>query len=79
MVSFESYVQPVASHRQIPERLLLRDNAGQCYIWFGDGRDMETIPVPVAEWMLSRPEVAQLHSPMLWFDVSSLPLNAEVI
>lgn len=79
MDSFESYVQPVASHRQIPERLLLRDNTGQCYIWFGDGRDLETVPAPVAEWMLSRPEVTHLRSPVLWFDVSSLPLTAAVI
>jgi hypothetical protein len=79
MISSKDYVQPIASHLQFPERLLLRDNMGQCYLWFGDGRDMETIPASLAEWLISRTEMISLHSPMLWFDTSSLPMTASAI
>lgn len=73
--SSTAYVQLVASHRQCPERLLLRDRSGQCYLWFGDDRAMEVIEAPVADWISDRPEMYQLESPLLWFDVTSLPLE----
>lgn len=79
MISSNDYVQPIASHRLHPERLLLRNSTGQCSIWFGDGREPETIPAPLAEWLISRAEMCLLHSPMLWFDTSSLPLSAATI
>jgi hypothetical protein len=79
MISSKDYVQPIASHLQFPERLLLRDSMGQYYLWFGDGQDMETIPTSLAEWLVSRSEMALLHSPMLWFDTSSLPLSAAAV
>lgn len=78
MISSKDYVQPIASHQEFPERLLLRDNTGQCFIWFGDGREMEAIPAPLTEWILSRPEMYLLHSPVLWFDTSSLPLASTI-
>lgn len=79
MISSRDYVQPVASHRQHPERLLLRDSLGEWFIWFGDGREIETIPAPTAMWMASRPEMYQLQSPMLWFDPSTLPVSAATV
>jgi hypothetical protein len=79
MISSKDYVQPIASHSEFPERLLLRDEMGDWSIWFGDGREMETLPTPLAEWMVSRPEMIELHSPALWFDSSSLPVSGSAI
>ncbi len=75
MGSSADYVQPIASHRKHPERLLLRDDTGQCYLWHGDGREVEAVPAPLAAWICDRPEMYQLQSPLLWFDSSSLPLD----
>ena len=79
MITSMNYVQPISSHCQHPERLLLRNGLGEWFIWFGDGREMETIPVPMAEWMISRPEMHLLQMPMLWFDPSTLPVSATTI
>jgi hypothetical protein len=75
MGSSPDYVQPTASHRQHPERLLLRDDEGQCYLWFGDGREMEAVPASLAAWICDRPEMYQLQAPLLWFDRESLPMD----
>lgn len=73
------YVQPFASHRDYPERLLLWDATGQCYLWHGDGREMEAIPDAMLHWLSQRPEIVALQAPWLWFDPSSLPLRTAAI
>lgn len=72
------YVQLVAIHREFPERLLLRDGEGQCYLWHGDGSDMEEISGSLASWITERPEIDQMQAPLLWFDPTSLPLSVPV-
>ncbi len=79
MDSSTKYVQPIASHSQYPERLLLRDQAGQSYLWHGDGREMEAVSAPLAAWISERPEMRQLQWPLVWFDPSSLPLNTAAL
>lgn len=76
MMSPKQYVQPVASHIQIPERLLVRNDQDQWFIWFGDGRDIEEIPGELASWIFHRPEMQALASPRMWFDDSSLPVRS---
>lgn len=76
MMSSKHYVQPVASHCQFPERLLVRDDRGQWFMWFGDGRNIEEIPVQLATWLSHRPEMQLLASPRLWFDDTSLPIRS---
>lgn len=78
-MSSQEYVQPIACHRQFTERLVLRDTAGRTFVWFGDGREMIEMPGSTAEWILSRPEMSQLQSPLLWFDPSSLPLGTTTV
>lgn len=73
------YVQPFATHIEHPERLLLWDATGQCYLWHGDGREMEAIPDPLAQWLCQQPEIMALQTPWLWFDPSSLPLGAAAV
>ena len=73
------YVQPVAHHQDVPERLLLRDEGGQWFLWMGDGRDLEAIPTGLAIWMLDRPEMRLLGRPHMWFEVSCLPLDPATI
>lgn len=79
MMSSKNYLQPVASHVQCPERVLVRDEQDQWYIWFGDGRDIEHIPDHLASWIADRPEMQILSSPRLWFEDSSLPVRTESV
>lgn len=70
-----SYVQPRAAHVAHPERLIVRDTAGEWFLWFGDGRDTVGITDDLASWMLARPEMNRLHGPLHWFDIETLPLE----
>ena len=74
-MSSTMYLQPIASHEEYPERLLLRDEQDQWYLWSGDGRDIEAIPSELAAWVSDRPEIRLLQRPHMWFELSCLPLN----
>ena len=68
------YLQPVAYHRDAPERLLLTDEAGAWFLWFGDERGLTDVPDLLAQWVLGRSEMISLSGDLMWFDVSSLPV-----
>jgi hypothetical protein len=72
-----AYVQPVASHGQYPERLLVRDQSGTWHLWFGDGQEMCALSIELASWILGRPEMTRIPAPHYWFDVESLPVAVE--
>lgn len=76
--SMNTYVQPVASHHHYAERLVVRDQNGQFYLWKGTGEAMVAIPDQLASWIMNRPELDLLASPNLWFDVESLPMAVEM-
>lgn len=73
-----AYVCPMACHRDIPERLLLTDLNGSWFLWMGDEAAMEPLDVPpeLADWIAGRPEMTALEDPVMWFDVSSLPVTS---
>ncbi|MBA2277879.1 MAG: hypothetical protein H0W06_08975 [Chloroflexia bacterium] len=69
------YVQPVARHRQHPERLLLHDERDHWFLWTGqDGDDPVTIEPALAAWMARRPELFPFPQPLMWFAIDDLPL-----
>lgn len=72
------YVCPVACHRDVSERLLLKGLEGSWFLWMGDEAVMEPIEVPrrFAGWIARRPEMKVLAHPVMWFDVSSLPVTS---
>ncbi|HVL24415.1 MAG TPA: hypothetical protein VM450_10020 [Thermomicrobiales bacterium] len=74
-MSSTTYLQPIASHEDYPERLLLRDGEDQWYLWTGDGQEIEAIPARLAAWIADRPEMRLLQRPHMWFELSCLPLN----
>ncbi len=71
-----SFLCPVAQHRDAPERLVLRDDTGTWFLWFGDGTDLVNMPDPLVHWILGRPEIVMLGEDMMWFDHSSLPVGS---
>jgi len=73
--SLSTYVQPLASHMEHPERLLVRDQQGCWYLWFGDGQEMTGITDDLASWIAERPEMVRLAAPRHWFDIECLPLG----
>ena len=71
-----AYVQPIAQHRDHPERLLLRGANGRAYVWCGDdpaGRP-EEIDRAVARWLLAGDQLRRLPGPGVWFHAADLPL-----
>lgn len=72
-----AYVCPVACHRDISERLLVRDPSGSWFLWMGDDTAVEPIRVPhgLAQWIAARPEMIALEPQVMWFAVSSLPMT----
>jgi hypothetical protein len=73
--SLGTYVQPLASHRENPERLLVRDQQGSWHLWFGDGQEMTSITEDLASWVFERPEMVRLVEPHHWFDTECLPIK----
>lgn len=73
--TLDTYVQPLASHAAHPERLLVRDQHGSWHLWFGDGQMMISVPDDTATWILERPEMVCLDTPLHWYDVECLPLE----
>ena len=78
-MSSTMYVQPIASHEDYPERLLLRDGDDHWYLWRGDGQEIEPTSAELAAWVLDRPEMRLLPRPHMWFEVSCLPLNPALV
>lgn len=68
-----TYVRPVAYHRFATDRLLLKDEAGNWYLWPGDESGLVEIEQPLAQWIYQRPEIYPVSGPAMWFDVDSLP------
>ncbi|CAA9579050.1 MAG: hypothetical protein AVDCRST_MAG87-3144 [uncultured Thermomicrobiales bacterium] len=71
-----SYLWPVAQHRDAPERLVLRDDSGTWFLWFGDGSDLVGMPEALVIWILARPETVMLGEDVMWFELSSLPVGS---
>lgn len=71
---FPVYVKPVAYHRDFTHRLLLKDEAGNWFLWQGDGSRLVEIDQSLAEWMYVRPEIYPMAGTAMWFEVSSLPV-----
>lgn len=71
------YVCPVACHRDVSERLLVRDPDGSWFLWMGDETAAELVDVPhrLARWIAARPEMVPFGPQAMWFDVSSLPVT----
>lgn len=76
--TLRAYIQPVASHIDHPERLLVQDQNGTFLLWHGNGDAMVEIPSLLAAWIVDRPEIQPLPSPRLWYDVESLPMAIEM-
>ncbi len=72
-----SYLWPIAHHRDAPERLLLRNESGTWFLWFGDGTELVDIPDDLVHWILDRPEMVMLGEDLVWFEHSSLPVGSE--
>lgn len=70
------YLWPVAQHRDASERLLLMDEAGAWFLWFGDGSDLVETSADLAQWILKRPEMVMLGEDLVWFEHSSLPVGS---
>ncbi|MDQ3541002.1 MAG: hypothetical protein M3440_09965 [Chloroflexota bacterium] len=72
-----SYVCPVACHRDIAERLLVKDLSGSWFLWMGDDTATEPVDVPhdLARWIAARPEMVALDPRGMWFAISSLPVT----
>lgn len=78
MISSTSYIQPYAFHRHAPERLVLRDEPGNWYLWFGDtGNGLVEVPETLALWMIARSETDLLPTPRMWFEPDALPAREE--
>ena len=73
-----AYMQPLAQHRNHPERLLLRGADGRVYVWFGDNPDAAPAEIDraVARWFLQRPDLIRLPTPGIWLHATDLPLAA---
>lgn len=71
------YLRPVAHHRDAPERLLLKDETGAWFLWFGDGSELIDVSDQLASWILNRPEMTSFGGQDLWFEHSSLPVAPE--
>jgi hypothetical protein len=71
-----SFLWPVAQHRHAPERLVLRNDVGTWFLWFGDGTDLVDMPDALVHWILARPEMVMLGEDMMWFEHSSLPVGS---
>ncbi len=69
-----TYLRPIAHHRDAPERLLLKDEAGVWFLWQGDGSELVDVSDQLALWILTRPEMVALSGPYMWFAPSSLPV-----
>ena len=75
----KAYMQPVACHRERPEQLVLRDERGAWFLWFGDTREqLVDIPAELAMWMIDRAEMQRLPSPLMWFEPAALPVRSEM-
>lgn len=75
----QRYVQPIAQHVAHPERLLLRDERDQWYLWAGQmDEDVVEIEAELAAYILRRPEIAALPLPRMWFATNDLPLEATI-
>lgn len=74
------YVQPIAQHREHPERLLLQAEDGGTYVWLGEDPDAapEEIAPATAAWMLTLPCLEVLPAPRVWFQATDLPVVARV-
>lgn len=76
MMHARRYLQPVAFHVSVPERLLVRDEADRWFLWTGDeGATLTDIPVSLAIWLLDRDELVELPAPHLWFEEDALPVH----
>ncbi|HEU0163787.1 MAG TPA: hypothetical protein VFQ54_02010 [Thermomicrobiales bacterium] len=79
MVPSTYYMQPFAFHREAPERLVVRDEAGRWYLWAGDGSDeIVEVPARLAHWMIDRREMQVLPAPHMWFERDSLPVRTQL-
>ena len=72
----QRYVQPMAQHVAHPERLLLRDQRDQWFLWAGQlDEEVVAIEPELAAYILNRPEIAPLPLPRMWFATDDLPLE----
>jgi len=69
-----TYLRPIAHHRDAPERLLLKDETGAWFLWYGDGSELIDVSDELATWILERPEMIALGGHYMWFEHSSLPV-----
>ena len=71
-----AYVQPVAGHIDNSNYLIVRDATDAWYLWTGEGDGILTeIPDNLAQWLRNRPEIEDFSEPLLWFEISSLPVS----
>ena len=70
------YLQPMAQHRDHPERLLLRAASGRTFVWFGDEPRAvpEEIEPATAAWLLGQAAIRPLALPV-WLHVGDLPVT----
>lgn len=70
-----SYVQPIGQHIAFPERFLLRDEAGRCFVWTGEDPSLgpEEIEPATADWCLGQYWLTPLVAAP-WVHVDDLPL-----
>lgn len=71
------YVRPVAYHRFATDQLLLKDEAGNWYLWMANSEELVEIEQSLAQWIYKRPEIFPVSGPAMWFDAASLPTNKE--
>lgn len=73
----DGYVQLVAQHVRHPERLVLRDEHGQYYVWTGELPDANPQEMDAATvwWLCAQPQIAPLSHVGVWFHATDLPLT----
>jgi len=71
-----AYVQPIAGHIDHSSYLIVRDASNTWYLWTGEfDQELTDIPEALANWLRTRPEIEDFPDPLLWFDLSSLPVS----
>lgn len=72
------YVQPVATHPDRAERLLLRGDDDRWYVWTGErpGSEPEEIDEATARWLIDARRLVPFPANGPWFHVDDLPLLA---
>lgn len=71
------YAQPVATHPDFPERLLLRGEDDRWYVWTGDGATIgpDEIDEATAHWLLADGWLQAFPADGPWFALDDLPLG----